>query len=160
MRSFFVILAAVLAAGCGPYLIRGPQISKDAEIEDNPTNRELIQVIESYRAAMERRDLPGLLALASKSYYERAGTTATDDDYSYEGLEKILKERLPKLKDLRLKIEVDQLILSGSQAIIDYTYHGQFMVRSGKGALWKEKSWESRMTLERVDGRWLITSGM
>ena len=160
MRSILVILAAGLAAGCGPYLIRGPQISKDAEIEDNPTNRELIQVMERYRVAMERRDLPALLALASKSYYERAGTTATDDDYSYEGLERILKERLAKVKDLRLRIEIDQILLRGNLAVIDYTYHGQFMVRSGKGALWKEKSWESRMTLERVEGRWLITSGM
>jgi hypothetical protein len=156
-----VIFSVAVVAACGPSLIRGPHIAKEAEIDDTPTNRELLQVLEQYRQAMEQRDLKGLLALATRNYYEDAGTAATDDDYGYEGLEKILKEKLSKLKMLRLHIVVDRITVENeTRAKVDYTYFGRFQIQGAKRAVWAQKSWEARLRLQREGGRWLIVSGM
>lgn len=154
-------MTILVAASCGPTMLRGPQIAKDAEIEDTPDHRALLAAVEQYRAALEQRDVSALLALASKNYYEDAGTTATDDDYSYDGLVKILKERLPRLKQMRLRIVVDRIRVEGNRAAVDYTYHGRYQVQGTKKTFWKHKSWESRLRFERgPNGRWLIVGGM
>jgi hypothetical protein len=160
MRRVLAILALSLTAACGPTLLRGPHIAKDAEIWDTPENRDLLEVVERYRQAMERRDIAGLLSLASPNYYEQAGTSGTEDDYGFDGLSKILQQRLGKLKTLRLKLVIYRISIDGDRAEVDYTYHGRFQVQGAKRALWSQKSWEARMRMERVGGRWLILSGM
>jgi hypothetical protein len=160
MRILFVILAIFSAAACGPRLIRGPQIAKDADIEDNLLNHEILDTVERYRVAMEQRDISKLLEMAGKNYFEQAGTSTTEDDYGYDGLEKVLKERLSKLKTLRMRIVVYSIAIEENHANVDYTYHGRFQVQGVNRATWAQKVWESRLKLEKVDGRWFIISGM
>jgi hypothetical protein len=160
MRKILVILTLALCASCGPALLKGPHIAKDAEIEDTPEHREILGVVERYRVAMENRDLNTLLAMASKAYYEQAGTTATDDDYGYDGLEKILKERFSKLKVLRLKLNVFHVAVNGDRATVDYNYHGRFLVQGATKSTWAQKVWEARLRLAKQEGRWWVISGM
>lgn len=164
MRALFVILALSLSAGplagCGPSLIRGPQIAKDADIEDTPEHRVLLTIVTKYGKAMEERNVQALLDMASRNYYERAGTTQTDDDYGYDKLGEILKARLAKLETLRLRLTVDRLAIDGQRAVIDYSYTGRYLIKGAKRQHWAQKSWESRFRLEKLDGQWLVLSGM
>jgi hypothetical protein len=164
MRSVFAILTIICTsagAGCGPKYIRGAHVAKDAEIEDKPVHRELLDMVERYRKAMEARDAKALLGLASKNYFERAGTTNADDDYGYDRLEQILGDRFKRLKMLRLHIVVDGVRLENAErARVDYTYHGRFLVTGKSRQHWAHKSWESRFRLERQNGRWWFLSGM
>jgi hypothetical protein len=111
---------------------------------------------------MEARDTKSLLTLASPDYFERAGTTAADDDYGFEKLGEILTKRLKRLKMMRLHIVVDGIRMERpGRAAVDYTYVGRFLIAGTKRNNWAHKSWESRFRFHRQpDGRWLFLSGM
>ena len=152
---------ATAAAGCGPMLLQGPHIAKDAEIADKPEHRALLEIVERYRLSMEARDTKALLALASPDYFERAGTTAADDDYGYEKLGEILTNRFKRLKLLRLHVIVDGIRMDQpGRAVVDYTYVGRFLVKGKLRDNWAHKSWESRFRFLQRDGRWWFVSGM
>ena len=51
-----------IACGSSSRNIRG------TEVEDTSENRDIIRVIEKYRNAVERRDAPALMLMASKDY--------------------------------------------------------------------------------------------
>jgi len=87
-----IMLASVLAfAACGPKYI------ENTKVIDTPENRQIADVIEKYRQAVERRDVDALKELISRRYFTGAGTTAnSEDDYGYEQLE---QKVLPMLRD-------------------------------------------------------------
>ena len=109
---------------------------------------------------MQERNTSALLALASRNYYERAGTTQTDDDYGYDKLEEVLTKKLAKLILLRLRLTVDRVAIDGDRAIVDYTYTGRYLVKGAKKHEWAQKSWESRLRFEKLASKWYVTSGM
>src|SRR6478672_4443044 len=63
-------------------------------VRDTRQNREILEIVEKYRRAMEERDAATLLALAHPQYYEDSGTPKGDDDYGYQGLRDVLAKRL------------------------------------------------------------------
>src|SRR5215468_7320860 len=96
----FLLLALVSATGCTNLaLIPGTRVV------DTKINREIIEVCEKYRRAMEERDAPTLLAMAHPNYYEDSGTPKGDDDYGYDGLKEVLSRRLAALRTLRYNNE-------------------------------------------------------
>ena len=58
-------LLIVALCGCANYAV-----IPGTKVIDTKVNREILEVCEKYRRAMEERDAPTLLALAHPNYYE------------------------------------------------------------------------------------------
>jgi hypothetical protein len=152
MKRFCLVLAL---AGCATVnLIPG------TKVPDNRANRELLDVLERYRHAMEDRDATTLLALAHPNYYEDSGTPLANDDYGYEGLRDVLARRLSALRTLRYNIEYRRVSITGHHAQVDIRYDASFQLATEMGDRWERKQNDKRIELENDGRRWLIIAGM
>ena len=82
-RLFLALTAMMLCGGGGCATVNTIPGTK---VADTKSNREILDVCERYRHAMEDRDATTLLSLAHPNYYEDSGTPLASDDYGYEGL--------------------------------------------------------------------------
>jgi hypothetical protein len=130
------------------------------KVPDNKANREILDICERYRHAMEDRDPATLLALAHPSYYEDSGTPGGADDYGYEGLKEVLQKRLAQVKTLRYNIEYRRVQIQGHHAQVDIRYDASFQLATEMGDRWERKQNDKRIELENDGKRWLIIAGM
>lgn len=129
-------------------------------VADTQQNRTVIDVCEKYRQALEQRDAPTLLLLASPRYYEDSGTPKAQDDYGYEGLKKVLATRLEGLRTVRYTIDYRAVEVSGIRAHVDIRYDASYQLATELGERWERKQSDKRLELEYDRGRWLFTAGM
>src|ERR1044071_3894793 len=87
MKSFAscVLVGMLAVAGCATHYI------PNTDVEDNDDNRKVIAFCEKYRHAVEERNVPLLLDMASPSYYEDGGNVDATDDMDYAGLREYLE---------------------------------------------------------------------
>lgn len=130
------------------------------KVPDNKVNREILDVCERYRHAMEDRDATTLLALAHPHYYEDSGTPKGDDDYGYEGLKQVLMQRMAQLRTLRYNIEYRKVTIEGHRALVDIRYDASFQLATEMGDRWERKQNDKRLELENDGRRWLFVAGM
>jgi hypothetical protein len=151
------VLALLLAtsSGCATFAV-----IPGTKVIDTKLNRELIEVCEKYRRAMEDKDAPTLLALAHPSYYEDSGTPTGNDDYGYQGLRDVLARRLGQLRTLRYNIEYRKIDVEGHHAKVDIRYDASFQLATEMGDRWERKQNDKRLELENDGRRWLIIAGM
>lgn len=148
-------VGAALGTGCATVMtIPGTTVA------DNKPNRELVAFCEKYRRALEERDAPLLLTMASPSYFEDSGTPKADDDYGYDGLQSVLAKRLAQLKTLRYDIEYRNVEIEGSRAKVDIRYDASFQLATELGDRWERKQSDKRLELEHDGKRWLFVAGM
>src|SRR5579883_2323211 len=147
------VLLALLLAGSG---CAAPRVIAGTHVTDTKLNRDLIQVCERYRHAMEDRDPETLIEMASKSYFEDSGTPKAEDDYGYDGLKQVLVARLGQLKALRYNIEYRSVEVKGTRAHVDIRYDASFQLATEMGDRWERKQNEKRMELEYDGKRWLF----
>jgi hypothetical protein len=148
-------LLVTCAGGCATMnVIPGTKVS------DTKANREILDICERYRHAMEERDATTLLALAHPNYYEDSGTPKGDDDYGYDGLKDVLSKRLAALKTLRYNIEYRKVAIEGHHAQVDIRYDASFQIATEMGDRWERKQNDKRLELENDGKRWLIIAGM
>lgn len=151
-----VFLLLVTSAACGPALIPG------TEVPDTPENREIIDLVETYRVAVESKDIDTLAAITSKRYFENASTTGkVSDDYGHKEL---IKNVLPILRDNIVKvvyaIHVTKIVVSGRDASVFMDYELTFQLVEGGQEAWATSRDKNRLDLTREDGAWKIVSGM
>ncbi|MDB4967589.1 MAG: putative secreted protein [Myxococcales bacterium] len=130
------------------------------KVSDTKANREILDICERYRHAMEERDATTLLALAHPNYYEDSGTPLGGDDYGYDGLKDVLTKRLSALKTLRYNIEYRRVDINGHHAQIDIRYDATFQLATEMGDRWERKQNDKRLELENDGKRWLFIAGM
>ena len=130
------------------------------KVPDTKPNREILDVCEKYRHALEDRDSATLLTLAHPNYYEDSGTPKGDDDYGYEGLKEVLAKRLAALKTVRYNIEYRKVAIEGHHASVDIRYDASFQLATEMGDRWERKQNDKRLELENDGKRWLIIAGM
>ena len=130
------------------------------KVPDTKANREILDICERYRHAMEERDATTLLALAHPNYYEDSGTPKGDDDYGYDGLKDVLSRRLSALKTVRYNIEYRKVAIEGHHAQVDIRYDASFQIATEMGDRWERKQNDKRLELENDGKRWLIIAGM
>jgi hypothetical protein len=155
-------LVALLAlAGCPP-----PLYIPGTRVADTNLNRELINVCEKYRHALEDRDAETLLAMASPLYFEDSGTPKAEDDYGYEGLKQVINARLAALKAVRytveyrnIEVKVDHAI-KGARASVDIRYDASYQLATELGDRWERKQNDKRLELEYDGNKWMFTAGM
>jgi hypothetical protein len=159
LRALGLVLAAGLlaaAAGCGP-----PSFIPGTKIPDTPEHREVLGVLERYRLAMERKDVPALVALAHRDYFENGGNNKPDDDYGYDGLLEVLKDRMARVKAVRYGIEYRRMTIKGTRALVEVFLDGSFQLKTPDGQdRWSPKKDYHRFVLQREANRWQLVSGM
>lgn len=141
-------------AGCGASII------PNTSVDDTPANREVINFCESYRHALEQRDVGALLAMASPRYYENSGTPEGVDDYDVTGLRDVLRERMPRVHTVRYEFRYRQIQFHRDRVLVDYTYSGSFRVETDEGHRWFRRVADNRLELERVGGQYRVVAGM
>jgi len=129
-------------------------------VHDTRLNRQLIEIVEDYRNALESKDPVRLLTLAHPQYFEDSGTAKTDDDYGFEGLRQVLQTRLAAVRTIRYNIEYRRVEVMGTHAQVDVRYDATFQMATALGDRWERKQNDKRIELERDGDRWLIIAGM
>jgi hypothetical protein len=156
IRSCTITLfVTALASGCA-----APRVIAGTKVTDTKQNRQLVEVCERYRHAMEDRDADTLITMASRNYFEDSGTPKAEDDYGYDGLRQVLVTRLGQLKALRYNVEYRNVTLKGNRAYIDIRYDASFQIATELGDRWERKQNEKRMELEFDGKQWLFLAGM
>jgi hypothetical protein len=129
-------------------------------VADTRLNREIIEVCERYRHALEDRDAATLLALAHPQYYEDSGTPKGEDDYGYEGLKQVIATRLSALRSVRYNVEYRDIAIRGNRAQVAIRYDASYQIATEMGDRWERKQNDKRLELENTSGRWLFIAGM
>ena len=168
MKSlFFSILGASLLAfgfgvGCGPALIDDSAVvSADAEIHDTPENREIVELVDNYRRALEDKDIGTLRRLISSDYYENAGTShTTGDDYGYDGLTHVFELYAENVRQLRLSVLVREIEIRGDHAnvYVDFVYNMLYVVEGQER--WQVDRDLNRLELVREGAEWRVVAGL
>lgn len=149
---------AVLAwglLGCEPDLI------PNTRVVDTEANREVVEFVEKYRAAVEERNTGALLAMASQNYFDDMGTPAGDDDIDYDGLKSGLEHIRSEVLGARYQISYRAVTYAqDDKVLVDVLYTGWFRVTTPKGPQWKRHLEPHRLVLVREKDRYKILSGM
>lgn len=129
-------------------------------VEDNDQNRRVIETIEAYRQRMVERNIEGMLALASKNYFEDGGTPRPDDDYGYEGLKDVLAKGLARVRAVHYQIQYRKVRIDRDKAEVEVFLNGSFEIMSEIGERYRRKNDFHQFVLERQGDRWKFLSGM
>ncbi len=152
MRRLIVASALAMAA-CARNI-------PNTDIRDTSDTRAIVEVIEKYRNAAERRDSAAVLALVSTSYFDDAGTSDPSDDLDYKQLQKALAQDYQKLPAVRLEFGIKQIQVDGDKAFAIFFYESHFRVVTPRGEVPKQNSDQSRMAFRKEKEAWKITSGL
>lgn len=152
--SFGLLAAVTSLSACHSQFI------PNTTVEDTNANREIIDFCESYRHALEQRDVGALLAMASPRYYENSGTPEGDDDYDITGLREVLSDTLPRVHTVRYEFRYRRVSVERDRVLVDYTYSGSFRVETEGGHRWFRRVADNRLELERVGGQYRVIAGM
>lgn len=155
MRPIPTFAALALVSACATIAhISGTTVA------DTKVNREILEVCERYRHALEERDAGTLLAMAHPNYYEDSGTPKGDDDYGYEGLKQVVSTRLAQVRSIRYSVEYRDIEVKGRHAQVDIRYDASFQIATDMGDRWERKQNDKRLEFEYDGHRWLFLSGM
>ena len=148
-------LGCALASGCMFHKIPG------TEIDDNSDTRAVLQVVDTYRRAVELKDASALVDLADESFRDDGGSATPDDDLDYGKLKTVLPSRLGKIQDVRLDVTVKRIEFDDDQRLarVTYSYQLSFKMPDYTSRAVTETDIK-QMTLKRVDKSWKITSGI
>jgi hypothetical protein len=149
-----ILTLTLLQSGCGKRLI------PNTEIEDTDENREIVAFCERYRHAVEDLNIGLLLSLASPRYFDNSGTATGEDDMDRSGLEEVLKNRFKAVKAVRHEIHYRDIYEQNGVIHVEYTYTMSFQYELEGKTKWSNRTTDNQLELERVDGGYLILSGM
>ena len=152
-RSALLALAA-LAAACAPPRIPG------TEIPSTPDTRAVYDTVMSYRAALERQDVPAILTLVSPAYYDTNGTPDPGDDLDRAGLEASLQKDLPRTEGLTVNIMVRKIDVTGDDAQAEVFFENFYKVKTSTAAVPRRDSDLQLFKLHRIQGAWKFVSGL
>ncbi|MBI4512358.1 MAG: hypothetical protein HY698_22190 [Deltaproteobacteria bacterium] len=142
--------------GCGA----PAQYIPGTRVPESEENRNIVETVEQYRLAVERRDAPALLAMASKNYWEDGGTPTGADDYGYEGLKDVLSTRFQHAESIRYSMRYMNIGRQDTRAFVDVLIDASFTIKAERGPVRMDKKDQNRLVLEHDGKRWFFISGM
>ena len=169
---YWIVLGLVFAllTGCASNQLKGDdlypneegfRIGEDAEVQDTPEVREVLDILFQYRTALVAKDFGTLNRLVSENYYENAGTThTTADDYGYAELAEVFEMMAEYAEQIRYSVLVQDVSVRGNQAHIDFEFEYAFQYRIADEETWDAGLDVNRMELLRENGQWRIISGL
>lgn len=129
-------------------------------VEDTEENRKVVDFVELYRTAVEKRDEVALGRLASENYFDDMGTPAGDDDMDREALLVGLKRMREEILAARYQISYRNVTYVQDRVLVDIVYTGWFKVQTTEGTQWRRRLEPHRMVLQREKETYSILSGM
>jgi len=149
----------MLVAGVG--CASSPKYIANTKVEDTPDNQKILATVEAYRVALEGRDASKLLMLASKNYWEDAGTPTGEDDYGYAALKDILATRLQRASDIRYSLRYKRIQRTDNRAFVDVLIDASFTLVDVDGKeVRKDMRDRNQFVLEFDGEEWKFLSGM
>lgn len=137
------------------------EISEEAEIEDTPEVREVLDVLYRYREAMVTKDFGALNRLVSEHYYANAGTThTTEDDYGYDDLDDLYELMAEYAEEIQYEVVVEDVVVDDYEAHVDYQFEYAYQYEVADQSTWDAGIDVNRLELEREGDRWRIVGGM
>jgi len=155
MKRLFLFCFFILFS-CAQRLIPG------TKVPDTKENREIAELVQRYRLAVERRDIDALREMVSRRYYSNAGTTGDNsDDYGYDYLEsKIFPMLRDDIKQVQFYIFLKRIYFEGDRAFAEFEYYYKFFYMDGGKERWFAKSDHARLEFAKEDNVWRIVGGM
>jgi hypothetical protein len=154
-----VVLLLALGAASGA-CAASTKIIPGTKVRDTDENRSILGVVERYRAAVERRDAPALMAMASKAYKEDGGTPTGADDYGYDGLREVLTGRFQRVDEIRYSLKYLGIRRDGDKAFVDVAIDASYSVSTSRGTERVDKRDQNQLVLEWDGEHWKFISGM
>jgi hypothetical protein len=152
---WFFALAPALVGACATHYI------PNTEVEDSDVNRRVITFCEKYRHAVEERDVPLLLQMASPSYYEDGGNVDPTDDMDFDGLRDYLEGRFKDTRAIRYEIRYRHVAyLPQKRIAVEYTYTASYRVPGMHGEEWRHTVADNRLELVPAQDSFKILAGM
>ena len=156
-RAVFCLVLVASLVGCASQA----SYIAGTRVEDNERNRNLIKICEQYRVAVEKKDVPTLLSLASKNYWEDGGTPTGADDYGYDGLVDVLRKRFSRADGIRYTMKYMEVKpLAVNRAAVDVLIDASYSISTAHGPQRLDMRDQNEMVLEWDGKRWLFLSGM
>lgn len=135
-----LLLASV--SGCATRYI------PNTDVEDTDENREVIKFCERYRRALELKDTPTLLAMASRRYYEDGGNIDPTDDMDFDGLKAWLEERFQQTTSIRYEVRYRRVEKTErNRYLIIYTYTASWRIPGLK----QQDDWHRKISDNRLE---------
>lgn len=131
----------------------------NTDVPDNTENREVVDFVERYRHAVERRRVGEILALVSERFYDDNGTISSNDDRDYDRLRQDLA-RFEQLLDVRYEMRYRRVTFRADRVLVDYTYTASFKIATPSGDRWETRLRDNRIELVRESGEFRIISGI
>lgn len=133
----------------------------NTQVEDTEENKEVVLFMENYRRAVETRDVPALLTMTSREYYDDMGTPTGEDDVDYDALVVGLDRMRKDVTDTRYQISYRSLTYTErNHVLVDVLYTGWFKIDTPNGPEWRRRLEPHRVVLARAGGSYKIISGM
>ena len=149
-RVGLLALPLLTLLGCGPRRIPG------TDLEDSGDNRAIIEVVQRYNNALVAKDAAAILQLVDPSFRDTGGTLAPEDDLDYAKLKAVLPQRLARLNDIALRMEIKTIDVKGDTASAVYTWVSTFKLANRS----LTESDIKRMDFKRTAEGWKILSGL
>jgi hypothetical protein len=157
LRTLRVLALIALAPACGGSVEHIP----GTRVPRSEANEAIIERLEAYRLAVERRDSSALLLMASRAYWDDAGTPAGGDDYGFNGLQRILAGRFQQVADVRYSLKYVGVKRQGKRAFVDVLVDASFSLKDPAGAVVrKDLRDQNQVVLEWSGEAWMFLSGM
>ena len=157
MKKWVFWALPVLLAGAGCAV----QYIPNTDVEDNDENRKIISFCEKYRHAVEERNVPLLLGMASESYFEDGGNVDSADDMDYTGLREYLEGRFKDTRAIRYEIRYRRIRKGREDKIlVEFTYTASYRIPGLKGDEWRHTVADNRLELRADDSTYKILAGM
>lgn len=154
-RTFTCCASLLVVGACATTYLPGTRIV------DTPEHRELLDLLERYRQALEAKDAATIVGLASPRYFEDLGTPETGDDYGYEQLaQHVLKDSFAHADQIFVTLTIDRLEAAGERAEVDVRFEYRAHLRFPAGDKWINDTEFNRFELAREDGRWKFLRGL
>jgi hypothetical protein len=159
LRNLVVLAVGVAAVGCAPKKIPG------TDINDNDDTRAILDVIESYRRAYEKKDTQTIVALLDEAFREDGGTGTPDDDFEFRNAGPKLQTIFNAVDDIRLDVNVRKIEFDDKmvKARVVYMWNTTFRLPTLTTRPQAESEIK-QMTFRRPDNKkktaWRITSGI
>jgi hypothetical protein len=133
----------------------------NTDVQDTGQNRKVIEFCESYRHAMEEKNVGVLVKLMSPGYFEDGGNTKGEDDADFDAIREFLTGDFLKTSGIRYEIRYRRVTFTPRNHVyIDYTYAAAWRLPGVKAGEWHHAVADNRLDLVPEGDSFKIVAGM
>lgn len=144
------------AAGCAEQ-----KLIPNTKIMESPENREILNVVERYRQAVERRDAARVYSLVHHTYQDNNGTPKADDDIDYATLAQVLRDRFKRCQRVVYRAEYQRISFKREQAFVDAWIDATFVyAHPDSPPRYQRHTDHHRFSLIATKQGWRFTGGL